>query len=302
METTDRSVTKTIANMKICAIIPTYNQKQDVKDAVESLLKQTVKIDRIVVVNNASTDGTESFLKKNIHDKRFMLVSNPKNLGVTGGRNKGLEYTDEAEYILFFDHDMVAEPTMLEELLKVAKKNKNIGIVTPKIYFWDKKHIIWSAGTDINLSTGQTLFRGGEDKKQYDSDQEVAVAPAVLLVRKTVIDNIGGFDSTYYAVYEDTDFCFRARKHGFQTWYAYQAIAYHKIPYDQKLAGVRLLGRAFWIGRNRVIFMKKYGNMRSFIFFLPVFLAHYLLLSLRYRRFHSFFSFVKGSFVGLINK
>jgi GT2 family glycosyltransferase len=284
----------------IVAVIPTYNQKKDVKEAIDSLLNQTVPLKEIIVIDNASPDDTAQYLKNSIKNNKVTVIENKKNLGVTGGRNTGIKYATGADYILFFDHDMVAEPQMVEELLKSMKAHKNIGIVTPKIYYWDNKKIIWSAGTDINLTTGQTLFRGGEDKGQYDKGEEVAVAPAVLLVKKDVIEKIKQFDSIYFATYEDTDFCFRAKNKGYITFFTPKAIAYHKIPFDEDLSNRRLLERAYWVGRNRMIFMRRFGN--NFLLFLlisPVFVAYYLVLSLRYKKPYAFLHFVRGSILGL---
>lgn len=289
----------------IIAVIPTYNQKKDVKEAVVSLLKQTVPLKKIVVIDNASTDNTSEYLNKYIEEnglKTVSIIRNKRNEGVTGGRNRGIEYAKDAKYVLFFDHDMVAKSTMLEELLNTAKADKNIGIVTPKIYYWDEKNIIWSAGTDVNLTTGQTLFRGGEDKGQYEEAEEVAVAPAVLLVKHKVLKKIHKFDPVYFATYEDTDFCFRAKKARFSTFYAPKAVAYHKIPLDEDLSNKRLLERSYWVARNRMIFMKRFGeNFLVFLLISPAFMVYYLILSVRYKKIIPIWRYLYGSVVGIFS-
>lgn len=288
---------------KVSVVIPTYNLKDALVDAVESLFDQTYSIEEIIVVDNASTDGTADTIKKLQKTKKayktVKLIENKKNLGVTGGRNTGLKAA-KGDYILFFDHDMVARPTMVEELVQVAELKKEIGIVTPKIYFWDKKKIIWAAGTDINLWTGQVIFYGGLDKGQFNEEKEVAIAPAVLFVKKEVAKKIGGFDDTYFAVYEDTDYCFRAKEAGYLTYYTPNAVAYHKIPYDDDIASIRLLGRAYWVARNRIIFMKRFGKaFPVFLLFSPLYFAYYVRLALKYKMPSAAYSYSRGIFAGL---
>ncbi|HSW87870.1 MAG TPA: glycosyltransferase family 2 protein, partial [Candidatus Saccharimonadales bacterium] len=264
--------------------------------SITTLQQQTVKPFEIIIVNNASTDDTAIMVKKNFPQIRLINLSS--NTGVTGGRNKGLEVS-KGDYVLFFDHDMDAEPDMLEEILQVAESDDSIGIVTPKIYFWDDKQIIWSAGTDINLWTGQVLFHGGKDHGQFSSDKEVAIAPAVLLVKREVLDKIGGFDDIYFATYEDTDFCFKAKKAGYITYYAAKAQAYHRIPYDDTLAMKRLLDRTYWVARNRIIFMKRFGkSFPVFLCFLPAYGLYYILLAVKFHKINAIKNYITGTFAG----
>lgn len=282
---------------KVSVVIPTFNLKKEVLACVDSIIKQDYPKIEVVVVDNASTDGTGEAARKKF--RRVKLVRNSENLGVTGGRNTGIKNAT-GDYIFFFDHDMVAEPKMISELLKVAESDPKIGIVTPKIYYWEDKKRIWAAGTGINLWTGQIIFRGGKDTGQYEKVEEVQVAPAAILVKKQVLDKIGGFDDIYFATYEDTDFCFRAKRAGFKTVYTPRAVAYHKIPVGYKVSMERLLVRACFVGRNRIIFMKRFGkNFWVFLLFLPIYFVYYASLSLRFKKVEGIINFVKGTLEGL---
>ncbi len=279
---------------KVSVIIPTYNSYHTLKDAIKSLKSQTLQPLEIIIIDNASSDGTTEKIKKDFPS--IKLVTMKKNTGVTGGRNEGVKYlSPKADVVMFFDHDMVANKNMIKELVSVLDSQSDIGIVTPKIFYWDKKNIIWAAGTDVNLITGQTLFRGGEDIGQYEKIEEVAVAPAVLLVDRKLIDKKLKFDDIYFATYEDTDYCFKAKKMGFLTYYTPRAYAYHKIPYDHNDANIRLLSRTYFVARNRVIFMKRFG--KSFFIFLlltPAYFIYYSVLSLKYSKVRPIFEYVRG--------
>lgn len=284
---------------KISVVIPTFNSWNTVKPCIESIKNQTLKPVEIVIIDNASTDGTSTRVKKIF--PKIRLITLKKNTGVTGGRNKGIEVANKkSDYIFFFDHDMIAKAKMLEELVAVAKLRKDIGIVTPKIYYLSDKKRIWSAGTGVNLWTGQVLFRGGKDVGQYDEVEEVQVAPAAMLIKKKVINKIGSFDDKIFAVWEDTDFCFRARKNGYKVMYAPKAVAYHDLSTNPDDEADRLLGRAYWLGRNRVYFMKDFGkSFPLFLLFLPVYFLYYLRLAIRRGNMSGWFSFVKGVVDGI---
>ncbi len=285
---------------KISVIIPTFNSWETLKSCIASIQKQTLKPLEIIIVDNASIDGTSEKVRKGF--PQIEIVRLKENTGVTGGRNAGIKVVNrKTDYLFFFDHDMVANEKMLEELVKVAESNPKIGIVTPKIYYFEDKKRIWAAGTEINLWTGQVLFRGGKDRGQYNKIADVQVAPAAMLVRKEMIDKIGRFDDIYFATYEDTDFCFRARKAGYRVVYIPKAITYHKIPLRERESVERLLSRAYWVGRNRMIFMKRYGkNFWLFLLFLPVFTLYYGFLALRFKKISGMVDFLRGTLSGFL--
>ena len=230
------------------------------------------------------------------------LVNLKRNTGVTGGRNAGISIANKnSQYLLFIDHDMVVDKNMLENLVQVAEMDPSYGIITPKTYYWENKKRIWAAGTNINLWTGQVLFRGGKDRGQFERIEEVQVAPAVILAKREVLNKINGFDNRYFATYEDTDFCFRAKREGFKTIYAPAAIAYHKIsplPADERK---RLLDRSFWIGRNRILFMRDHGkNFYTFLLISSIYLLYFLLLAIKEKDFKGFMNYLKGAVAGCI--
>lgn len=288
--------------INISVIIPTYNSWITLKECINSILKQTLKPDEIIVVDNNSSDGTSDKVKNEFPGVKLMTLH--KNTGVTGGRNEGIRKSSmSSNYLFFFDHDMVADKNMLEELVTVAEINPEIGITTPKICYFGNRKRIWSAGTGINLWSGQVLFRGGDDVGQYEKAEEVQVAPAALLVKRKALKGIGLFDDIYFATYEDTDFCFRAKEKGFKTFYVPRALAYHKISWDPKDDANRVLSRAYFVGRNRIIFMKRYGKRFSvFLLFLPLFSLYYLIISIKSRKILDWFKFLYGTTVGLFAK
>jgi GT2 family glycosyltransferase len=288
-------------NYRISVVIPTFNSWSTLKDCLISINKQSLRPLEIIVVDNSSSDGTAEEIMR--HFPEIKLVVKGENTGVTGGRNAGIKAAKNYDFIFFFDHDMVAKKDMLSELIKIAASDKKIGIVTPKIFYWDDKNRIWAAGTGINLWTGQVSFREGRDVGQFEKDEEVQVAPAAMLVKADVVKKLRGFDEKYFATYEDTDFCFGAKKLGFITYYAYKAVAWHKIPSDSTQEARRLLSRSYYIARNRILFMRKFGkNFLVFLLFIPFYSLYYLRLSMKYQRVDDWYSYMRGVIDGLADR
>jgi GT2 family glycosyltransferase len=281
----------------VSVVVPTFNSWNTLEECINSVKNQTHEPFEIIVIDNASEDETSKRVKK--HFPEVKLVTLQKNTGVTGGRNRGIkEASKNTDYLFFIDHDMVADKRMLKELIRVAEKKRDIGIVTPKIYYWGDKKRIWAAGTGINLWTGQVIFRGGEDEGWYDEVEEVQVAPAAMLVKKEVIEKIKGFDDKYFATYEDTDFCFRAREAGFKTYYSPKALAWHKISPKPEDDADRLLSRAYYVAKNRILFMKEFGNS-TFWLFLPLFALYYIKMAILYKRPQAVLDYIRGSLSGI---
>lgn len=283
---------------KISVIVPTWNGSKTIAACIKSLFNQSSRPAEIIVVDNASTDSTARIVSR---FKQVKLVKLAINTGVVGGRNAGIRTASPgSDYLFFFDHDMVADRNMIKHLLDTSRK-QNAGITTPKIYYLHDKNHIWAAGTGINVFTGQVLFRNGQDIGQFDKNEPVQVAPAAILVRREVIGKIGGFDPLFVSSWEDADFCFRAKKAGFSTYYSPQAIAFHDIEFDPRADARRLLGRyGFYIGQNRILFMKRFGkNFRLFLLvFMPVYLIYYLYLALRYRQITKYANYLSGTWSG----
>ena len=123
---------------KVSVVIPTYNRKNDLIQCLISVKNLLYSELEVIVVDNASIDGTLESVKRAF--PQVKVVRNTRNFGVSRGRNTGLKYIDRAtKFILFLDHDIIVEKDLVRELLKVMNKDKRIGIVTAKIYYYEDK-------------------------------------------------------------------------------------------------------------------------------------------------------------------
>ena len=133
---------------KIAAIVVTYNRKELLKENIEALLVQTRKKEMdIIIVDNASTDGTKEYIKKYIDNRDVIYQNTNANLGGAGGFNLGIRYATEKnyQYIWLMDDDSIPKPDALEKLLIWSKKlNMNYGFLASKV--------LWKDGTICNMN------------------------------------------------------------------------------------------------------------------------------------------------------
>jgi GT2 family glycosyltransferase len=290
---------------KVSVVIPTFNSRPDVVECLASVQSLDYLNYEIIVVDNSSADDTVKAIKQEFADVR--LIENSSNLGVTGGRNTGARRAG-GEYIFFLDHDTVVAENALSELVAVMERDQAIGAAGPVVYYYEDNGRIWAAGTSINLTTGKISFNNSNAHAGSRSHGlfDVQVLPTAFLVRKRVFDEVGGFDDAFFAVYEDTDFCFRVREAGHRIVCHTRAKIWHKLRSGDRGATEDVLNRGYFVGRNRILFMRRHASPVSFIIFIsifqPLFMLYYAYKSLQLRRPDLMLDFWRGSFAGLRKK
>jgi len=266
-------------------VIPTYNRREDVVECLRSIQKLDYPNYEIIVVDNGSTDGTGDAIERLFQEVK--LIKSERNLGVTGGRNLGAKHSS-GEYIFFLDHDTTVGRNTLNELMSVMQSNHNIGIAGPAVYYYNDPKRVWGLGTSINMVTGRVSFNeaGKIDNGQFVKVIDVQVLPTAFLVESEVIDKVGLFDDIFFAVYEDTDFCFRVKEAGYKVICVTTAKVWHKVSLNEREQQLGVLRRAYYVARNRIIFMRKHAKPLNFFSFLivsaPIFAFYYTLQSSKY--------------------
>ena len=164
------------------------------------------------------------------------------------------------------------------------------------ILYLDDKEWVNQAGSEVNLLTGQVKIGWGP-KEDFLEARKVQGSGTVMLFKRSVLDKIGGFED-WFLCYFDPEYCVRAQKAGFENWYEPKAICYHDQPKDDKLWRPRVLSRAYLLGKNRTLFMRKHGNVFVYTLFLPILLGYYLIEGIRFGIFSKWVEIVIGSIAG----
>ena len=272
--------------MKIFVVILNFNGKDFTLDCLTSL--QYIKKPQgaeisLVVVDNASTDGSVEFLRERYKDlpagkAGVKILKNKENFGFAEGNNVGIRYSLEngADFVFILNNDTLADENLIVQLIEIVKKT-NAGIVGPKIYFApghefhkarykknERGRVIWYAGGIMDWENILASHRGVDevDHDQYNRVEETDfISGCAILVRKEVFEKIGFFDPKYFLYWEDNDFCQRARKAGFKLWYAPEAKLWHLNAGATGGSGSNL--QEYFISRNRLLFGMRYASLRT---------------------------------------
>jgi len=216
-------------------------------------------------------------------NRRLILIENEKNYGFAEGNNIAIRYalkTLNPDYLLLLNNDTVVEENFLSELIRVASQDEKNGILGSKVYYYNyrgQRDIIHSAGAHINTKFGlcPPIGLSEKDRGQYDEVRRVDyVEGACMLVKRNVIDTIGLLDPIFFAYWEETDWCCRADKKGYNVIYVPQAKIWHKIP-ERKVSKLS----TYLLTRNRFIFMRKNAEVQE----LYIFLLYFILFDFWYR-------------------
>lgn len=211
----------------ISAVVVTFNSTGTIRPCLESLLDQTVRPEKIVVVDNASTDGTADLVEKEFPDVK--VIRNRENRGFAQANNIGIGAT-ASEYIALLNPDARADSKWIESMLEPMSV-ENIGIVGCKILN-ENDGAIWSVGGEFSyFKPGMAFLIGSREKDegQYGRPAERDfVDTCACLIRRSVIEKVGPFDRNLFLNCEDIDFCFRARRAGYIVAYQPTAVAWHK--------------------------------------------------------------------------
>jgi len=241
----------------VSLVIPNFNGKKHLQTCLSSILKATYKNIEIIVVDNASKDGSVEFLKTNY--PQVKLIAKTANLGFAEGCNEGMRNA-KGEYIALLNNDTKVDSKWLEELVQVAKSNPQIGVCASKIVIFNDRKILNSAGGEYDIyGFGHDRGLYEADKRQYSRLEEVFFAcGGAMLIRKTILKDVELFDSRYFMYGEDLDFCWRARLQGYKVIYVPSAVVYHKYGGTMEAINVQ---RLYLNSRNNLCsILKNYGS------------------------------------------
>ena len=255
-----------VAESKVSVVILNWNRKDFLLDCLEHIYRLDYPVFEVIVVDNASTDGSAAAVRDQYPDVK--LVVNDQNYGAARGKNIGLQKALESDmdFVYMIDNDIIVDSTSLRELLRVTDQNPEAGIVGTKMYDYSKPDILLSAGGIIDYTQNIGRGRGGSEKDtgQYDLVEEVDYLwGGALLVKREVLEQVGLFDTGFVGYWvEDADLSVRVRKAGYKVVYCPHAKIWHK----PHAAGEQFSYRKKYMAtRNQVRFMKKHARFNHWI-------------------------------------
>jgi rhamnopyranosyl-N-acetylglucosaminyl-diphospho-decaprenol beta-1,3/1,4-galactofuranosyltransferase len=274
----------------IAAIVVTYNRKSLLRECLTSLLNQTHSLDEIIVVDNASTDGTRQMLDANFPG--ITILSLPKNIGGTGGFAKGIQlaYEQGHQWFCLMDDDLLPSSDALECLVQVLDNVDNPlktfigGLAQDKFgnLIWDLKvNNQWISHT-ANLA----------DRNVHREGVEVEyLAFLGLLIPAQALVELGLPRIDFFVYLDDVEYCYRAKKNNYAIICAPQSKLFHPLPQRDQL---RLFNKvifverfpvwkAYYEVRNRILLGMEYEGRKFWMHLLPVVLLRAVLSFIWYK-------------------
>jgi len=243
--------------MRVGIVVLTYNNYADTRECIDTLQGLTYEDHEIIVVDNASTDGSIERLRGEL--PQCVFVCNDKNLGYAGGNNRGIEAALErgAELVWILNNDTIVDKDALGWLVKEAVVSPKAGIIGSKVYYFKDKNRLFFAGGTINRWTGETRHVGYMeiDRGQYDSRSSVDyINGCNMLVRKECLEDVGALDEAYFLYFEETDLAVRAKRAGWEVVFIPAPGVWHKI---EEGAGWVSEATSYYLTRNHLYFVWK---------------------------------------------
>ena len=209
----------------VSVIVVTWNGRQHLDGCLDAVAAQRGVSLEVVLVDNASSDGTVDYVRGRHPAVRIVALS--QNRGFAGGNNAGVADA-RAPVVAFLNNDTIADPGWLQALVAGLDQPSGFALVTSRIVYMHDPQIIDSAGDGF-------LRAGGAFKRLHGMPSTTATEPlevfgmcgAACLMAKSVFHELGGFDEDFFASHEDVDLSYRARLRGYRVRYVPDAIVRH---------------------------------------------------------------------------
>ena len=244
--------------MTVAIIILNYNGLNDTLECLESVYEIDYKDFEVIVVDNGSEIKPKAPILKRF--PQTTIFENDQNLGFAEGCNIGMRYAlkKKIPYILLLNNDTVVHKNLLKVLVKAAQENKAGGIFGTKILSYYEKDKIDNIGAYFSWKTGQ-FYYGGQNVHKNTAQfcqkrQADYVCGGGFFIKSEVIEKIGLLENKFFLMWEEVDFCYRAKKEGFEIWTEPEAVIWHKI--SASFVGGKIHSDYFW-WRGRLLWAKR---------------------------------------------
>ncbi len=288
--------------MTVNAVVVTYNRLDLLKLTLEKLQEQTFRIKKIVVVNNASTDGTKEYLDSFENDTCFEILNLEENYGGAGGFYYGIRkaYELECDYLWIMDDDTIVTPSALEKLIDsfdILKKEK-IGFLTSNVLFKD--------GMPCLMNIPSTVYRWNEyiDNKIIEISHTSFVA---MFIPASVVKEVGLPIKEYFIWGDDGEYSTRIIKAGYSGFLIGESTVYH---YMKDNVGIDIINaprdridRFYYFYRNTMTTVRMRGvstYCKHFLF--NMYLILQIIFSKTECKLKKIFIIVRGTIVGTFRR
>jgi GT2 family glycosyltransferase len=246
---------------EVSVVILNYKRADLTIAAVESVLGQKGVEPEVIVVDNGSADGSAQNLKDRFGG-RIKLIENENNLGFSPANNQAFKIAS-GDWVALMNNDAVADPCWLKLSLQKTSSGKKVGAVVPKILNYFDREKLDGIGVGFWLDGISRARRRGElDSVRFNRETPRVASGCACLLNKKMLDELGGFDPSFFAYSEDTDLGIRAFLAGWQCVYEPDAVVYHRYSSTSSAKSGYSPMKLFYVERNRAWVMLRYYPLR----------------------------------------
>ncbi|HUF54170.1 MAG TPA: glycosyltransferase family 2 protein [Dehalococcoidia bacterium] len=248
----------------VTIVILNWNGLADTRECLHSLQAVRYGAMRVLVVDNGSRRDEASDLESEFGS--FIEVMRlPRNVGFAGGANAGMRkaLANGTEYVVLLNNDTIVAPTFLEALVDAANERPDLAAACPRTNFYDNPSVIYSTGGEVSIwrAVATQVGRGEADNGKYNAIERRGYADGVcMLIPASALEKVGLLDEQYFAYWEETDWCVRAREHGLYCYYVPLSRIWHKAARSQNPDP----GFDYLYRRNALLFVRKRGTPLQF--------------------------------------
>lgn len=264
MRAMSEDVTVTV-RPRVVVVVLNWNQPTLTLDCLVSLQSLDYENYHVLVVDNGSTDDSVARIRAAYPATDLLAL--PSNLGYAEGNNRGIARALAlgAEYVLILNNDTLVAPDMLSQLVDFAATRPQLALAGPTVYCTDPPTTLFAAGGAIAWRDGLTTQRG---MYQPETTYPVPTAPQAVdfvsgcacLVTRHFLETAGLLDPRYYLNFEDTEWCVRARRLGFEVWYVPAARLWHRV---SATLGEASPANTYYMTRNALLFFWNNGPLAA---------------------------------------
>ena len=254
-------------------IIVNWNAGKYLIDCITSLENQTYKNHEIILVDNASSDSSVELVQKNF--PKVHIIKNEENLGFAEGNNIGIK-NSKGDFVALFNPDAVADKNWLANLISILESSDNIAAVMGKMYYLGDqygKDRVFCTWPKIDAFTAMPFnFHNNEPVSKVDY-----LSGAAMVVKRDVIDKIGLLDADYFLYFEETDWCAKMLRAGYDLIYSPYAIVWHVVSATISESDKKI----YFMERSRIRFALKNFDSPYLIAFSFLFMGETIFVIIR---------------------
>ena len=241
----------------VSIITVNYNHSHVTDAMLDSVFSKNTyaPIDIIVVDNGSSINPIPAW---KIKYPTVQFIRSEENLGFAGGNNLGIAAA-KGDYLFFVNNDTEFTEGLVEGLVATLDAHPEVGIVSPKIHYYDQPGLLQYAGfTVMNYYTARNSCIGQfeQDKGQYDGNTGATgyIHGAAMMLRREAMDKAGLMPENYFLYYEEMDWCEKIKRAGYTIWVNMQTLIYHK---ESVSVGSKSPLKEYFMNRNRILFIRR---------------------------------------------